>query len=172
MKILKTVMATLWGAAILCPVAAQDNNTGKSRIFGAWEVVCPAKAGNRPCSLLQQQATTDAAGKKQRLLAIELKPAGEMLQGTMILPFGLDLSKGAQLHLPGELGSHHSFKTCLPVGCLVDVSFASASISALSGAEKIEVEVTSQQSGQTTMLTIMLEGFADALAAVRSGDLN
>ncbi|WP_336747727.1 invasion associated locus B family protein [Aureimonas altamirensis] len=171
MRIASSIMMAATLVAIMNALATAEE--AKSRTYGAWQVVCGSTAeGHARCSLLQQQATSTTEGAQQRLLAIELQPTPDAARGTIILPFGLDLSKGAKLSLPGTQGQTHPFKTCLPAGCLVDVSFGPESLSALSKADALEISVVPMQQDGVSQLRVLLEGFPQALQAARQGRID
>ena len=65
---------------------------------------------------------TQAQGNNQtgqRVYALELRPPqGGNTDGTILMPFGLNLEAGAVLKLDDkDLGKGLRFSTCLPAGC-------------------------------------------------------
>ena len=160
-------------------VAAEDLPGGASALsetHGNWTVACRtdtlqdasatakkarASADAPPphlCTLAQQQVTE----KGERVLVIEWQPSEGGLNGTMILPFGLALSKGAVLQVDDKKpGEAHGFSTCLPAGCIVPLEGDETMVEALRSGKDLHVLV-SDRAGQSLQLTIPLQGFAAA----------
>lgn len=127
---------------------------------GDWRVVCAPQNSQILCTLTQQQADKDS---RQLLLGIELKTvATDKAEGTLILPFGLAVAKPIRLQV--DEGTMHTaqIRTCLPVGCLVPLSFDSPTVAALKQGALLNVRATAD-SGQETAFKISLNGFASAL---------
>jgi invasion protein IalB len=58
------------------------------------------------------------------VLAVELQPRGDRAEGLLVLPFGLAIDKGVSIKIgEAEIGPALRFKTCLPQGCIVPLSF-------------------------------------------------
>ncbi|TPK96485.1 hypothetical protein FJ938_27220 [Mesorhizobium sp. B2-4-14] len=85
--------ASSWGASGL-PGGATSLREG----HGDWTVSCNLATQNganvKVCALSQEQTDSQS---RQRVLAMELRPAGETVQGMLVLPFGLALEKGVTL---------------------------------------------------------------------------
>lgn len=136
---------------------------------GDWTVSCRLQTqgeGEQPvrfCALSQQQADNQG----QRALAIELRPTENGVNGVLVLPFGLAVTRGITLRIdentPGEL---LPFSTCLPTGCLVPISFDAAMTDALRQGTSIAVSATAANGGEAR-LTISLAGFTGALNRTR-----
>lgn len=132
--------------------------------YGDWVVSCAIDTENgssrKVCGFSQEQSN---AQSHQRVLAIELQPADATVQGTLALPFGLDLTKGATLQIDGGMVfANLPFRTCVPGGCLVKLSFDAKSVAALRTASNLKLNVF-PVNGQEMSLTISLKGFPDAL---------
>jgi invasion protein IalB len=147
-----------------------------SETHGNWTVACqavtPASASatsktargsdngtpERRCTLAQRQATE----KGERVLVIEWHPSEGGLKGTMILPFGLALTRGVVLRVDdGEPGEAQAFSTCLPAGCIVPLAGDDSLVEALRSGQALHVLV-SERTGQALQLTVPLKGFAAA----------
>lgn len=82
---------------------------------GDWTVSCNITTQNgaptKACSLSQEQ--TDGQSR-QRVLAIEFRPGGDVLQGTLVLPFGLAVDQGVTLQIDdGAAPAPLRCRTCL-----------------------------------------------------------
>ena len=168
-----TRRASLLGAlAILCAIppaqsASAQAPTGMpvgassiNETYEDWRVVCVQSEQTRHCAVGQVQ--TQSGG--QRLLAIELKaPASGKVTGTVALPFGLSLDRGAQMQIDDTpLGQAQRFRTCLPTGCLIDLDFDSAAVRRLRGGQALRF-MTIADGGDEARFTISLRGFGQAL---------
>lgn len=131
-----------------------------SEAFDDWQMACTQPGGVKRCAITQQQAD---AKTRQRLLAVELQPNGDKAEGVLVLPFGLLLDKGVTLKAGAvELGASR-FKTCLPQGCVVPLSFDAKALAALR-ASKDPVTVTAfSDAGQPLALSVSVKGFGAAL---------
>jgi invasion protein IalB len=137
-----------------------------------WQVVCAQQVANdqtgaaspvKRCVMNQQQVERQ---NQQRVLAIELAPAGDKLEGALVLPFGLALDEGAALRVDdGPAGPPLRFRTCLPAGCVIPLSFDAANIAALRKGGMLKVKVVADGGGDT-LLPISLKGFAAAYSRV------
>ncbi|WP_246684919.1 invasion associated locus B family protein [Mesorhizobium sp. B2-7-1] len=131
---------------------------------GDWTVACNATtqsgAAGKACSLSQEQADGQS---RQRILAVELRPNGDVLQGTLVLPFGLALDQGVTLQIDdGVVVPPLRFRTCLPGGCIVDLSFDIETVAALRKGTSLKVKVVAD-GGKETNLALSLKGFPSAL---------
>jgi len=156
--------------ALVGGARAQDNAslpggaTSLNETHGDWVVTCSVQTVNgkngKACALSQQ--LTDAK-TGQRILAIELRPANANAEGTLALPFGLVLSKGAALQIDaGAVGVPIHFRTCLPVGCIVPIAFDSKTVAVLRNGTTVKIK-TIRDGGGEMQLSVSLKGFAGAL---------
>ena len=128
-----------------------------------WQVACVQQNTGSRCIMRQQQVDQQS---RQQVLAVELMVAAEKVDGVMVLPFGLDLDKGVVLQVDeGEADPALRFRTCLPAGCVVQVSFDDARIAALRKATALKIKVVAD-GGNETPLTVSLKGFSAALDRV------
>jgi invasion protein IalB len=112
------------------------------------------------CALSQEQASTET---QQRVLAIEIQPLDAGIAGTLVLPFGLDLSAGVTLAIDDAAPLPKlPFRTCVPGGCLVSLDFAADLVTALRSAESLRI-ATVADGGAPAPFSISLNGFAGAL---------
>jgi invasion protein IalB len=132
-----------------------------------WTLNCgivPAKdstPASVACNLSQEQVDKD----KRRIIALGLNPTGDGgVKGNFIMPFGLALAKGVVLQIDsGAPTQPNPFRTCLPAGCLVPVTWADATVKALAGGTTLKVSATSDD-GQPLALSVSLKGFAAGYA--------
>lgn len=155
------------------PAGAQDSPQGTalpggattlSESHGSWTVSCAVLAqGGTPgkvCVLAQQQT---ASQTNQRLLAVELRPREQNVQGSLVLPFGLALDKGVTLRVDdGPALAPLRFRTCLPGGCIVDLAFDTKILPLMRKRTALKIG-TVADGGRETQLTVSLKGFSSAL---------
>lgn len=139
---------------------------------GDWIVACVLVAQTdgrkqKRCALSQEQFQQQPRQQgRQRTLAIELRPEGGGVKGTLVLPFGLALDKGIAYQLDeGQAGTPQRFRTCLPVGCLMDVSFDARTIASFKSGKVLKAKAVADN-GQATAFSIPLSGFAGAYERV------
>ena len=130
---------------------------------GDWVVTCAVQAQNgrnvKSCALSQEQADSNT---RQRVVAIELKPGDNSVQGILVMPFGLALDKGIAFQIDDSAFSPvQKFRTCLPAGCLVPVSFDARTLAALRKGAQLKIKAVAD-GGKETPFTISLKGFPGA----------
>lgn len=131
---------------------------------GDWTVVCVLQDNNKRCSLSQQQVD---AQSRQRMLAIELAAVADgKAEGALVLPFGLALEKGVVMRVDeGKPLPALAFRTCLPAGCVVPVSFDTAMVTALRKGKQLQLEAVAD-GGNPISFSVSLSGLAGALDRV------
>lgn len=172
-RIFTTVL--LVGCAGTLSVYAQDKKpalpggaSSLAETYGDWAVQCRLQAvkdgATKPvCSLLQQQQDN----KGSRVLAIELQPTEDGASGALVLPFGLELSKGVALQIDeAKAGAAQAFSTCMPAGCIVPLNFGEAQLKALNGGKALNL-ITEAAAGGEVKLSVLLDGFTAALNRVK-----
>jgi invasion protein IalB len=129
--------------------------------FENWIVACVQQGAGKHCALSQQQADQQS---HQRVLAIELTASSpDAVAGTLVLPFGLALDSGVTLQIDdAPAGAPVRFRTCLPGGCLVPLSFDAARASALRKGANLRVNAVAD-GGKDAVFTISLKGYPAAL---------
>lgn len=156
-------------AALALPALAQEASLPRgastlNETHGAWTVTCAIGTPVKLCALSQTQLHSQT---RQRVLAIELHSKGEGVQGTLVLPFGLSLASGVAYRIDdGELGTAQQFRTCLPVGCLVDIAFDVPTVESLKIGSAMKVEA-SADGDEPIVFSIALTGFTGAYDRVR-----
>ncbi len=137
--------------------------------YGVWSVACRIVEEKRQCAVTQQQVQENG----QRVLAIEIRQAaGDALEATLVLPFGLMLDAGGTLAVDDAApGEPLRFRTCIPAGCLVPATLDAAFLERLRSGKALAIGTTSAD-GQQTPFSIPLGGFpaaVDRLKALVSG---
>jgi len=132
-------------------------------VHGDWTVACAIENQNgkkaKSCLLSQVQFAKDT---RQRVVAIELRPATGGLKGVLLLPFGLALEKGVTYQLDeGPPGGVQRFRTCLPAGCIVTVDFDTRLVNSLKSGKLLRIRATAE-GGQDMTFSIPLNGFPGA----------
>ncbi len=164
--VFRTATRLLGAAAVIAvastPLAGQavpGGATSLQETYGDWRVVCVNSDAKKVCALSQQQ--TDP-GTRQLVLAVELSaPAPDRAEGTLILPFGLALERPITLHVDNADGPVLRVRTCLPVGCLVGLTFDPTALARLKKGTVLTVNATAD-GGQPTSFRISLKGFSEA----------
>ncbi len=157
--------ALLAGLAFTAPAAAATtlpgNATSLTETHDDWTVRCAIDQAVVHCAAQQEQLSNQT---KQRVLAIEILPgAADVLTGTLILPFGLDLAKGAVLKVDDKLTSPTLvFQTCLPAGCLVPLSIGKDWETAMRVGTALTVNAQAVNA-QPANFSISLKGLGGAL---------
>lgn len=128
--------------------------------FEDWTVSCQSQKEVTACAIRQEQSSTQTG---QRVLTAELRSVAGKVDGVILMPFGLDLAKGATLKIDEAAGPTLAFSTCLPQGCLAPVSFDAKQIAALKSAQNLNVTTTALNPSQPVAFKISLKGFGAAL---------
>jgi invasion protein IalB len=154
---LELAQATLAASAL--PGGASSLN----ETYRDWQVACVQQATTKRCAFSQSQAQQNG----QRVLAIELSaPTENTVAGIVVLPFGLALDKGVTLQIDDKpAGQPLRFRTCLPAGCVVPLSFDAPTLTILRTGVALKVKATGD-GGQETAFSISLQGLAAALDRV------
>jgi invasion protein IalB len=142
--------------------ARAKGGSGVTESYGGWTLNCGSEAGKKFCTVMQAQVNKQTG---QRVFAIELRaPKDGTTEGTILLPFGLKLDGGVMLRLDDkDVAQGLHFSTCLAQGCLVPVSFPSASIDAIRHAKVLTVAALTVNNDQAVTFSVALDGFAAAL---------
>ena len=126
---------------------------------GDWRVACAQQAQKPVCVLSQQQSDKDS---RQLVVAIELRATGTgKAEGTLVLPFGLAVTKPVTVQVDDGASTTLSFRTCVPVGCVVPLTFEPLTIAALRKGSVLSVKATADNAQQVAF-KISLNGFGTA----------
>jgi invasion protein IalB len=138
-----------------------------TEIYGDWGVDCRLVHGQKRCLLLYFQADTQTM---RRVFEIKLRtPSDGRLAGMILMPFGLKLDSGVVLKLDDkDLGEGLRFLTCVPLGCLLPVSFPTAAVNAMKTAKALTVASLNLSGGELVTFTVSLDGLLRRLPASSS----
>jgi invasion protein IalB len=147
-------------AASASPATLPNGATSLSEVYGDWTVSCSMQSSAERCAAKQEQVNQQ---NRQIVLALELVPVGDKLEGIALLPFGLALESGVSLQID-ELPdiAPIQFQTCLPTGCVVPLSFDTRVTASLRNGALLKAKVVVAGGGET-VLSISLKGFAQAI---------
>lgn len=173
---LRLAVFTFVSFIFIFSVQAQDNTSSSlpggasslSETHGDWAIQCrfqqvKDKKPKPSCSVSQQQQDNNGA----RILIMELQPTDHGAFGTLILPFGLQLSKGVALQIDeAKPGASQPFSTCLPAGCILSLNFGDTQLKALNIGKNLNLLAEAVNGGEVK-LSISLIGFSTAMNRVR-----
>ncbi|WP_407977351.1 invasion associated locus B family protein [Brucella pseudogrignonensis] len=152
-------------------LAASDDANAVTQTYDDWQVVCKEASGKRLCAAVQQVAgqIEGQPNTKQRLIAVEIIRSGDSATGSMILPFGINVSKGVSLGLDKtpENAPRIPFKTCIPAGCIVPLEFSPQAVDALKKASRISVGFEGASDRREKTMEVSLKGFAEAFESIK-----
>lgn len=129
-------------------------------IYQDWTVSCQLQKETTVCAIRQDQNSSQTG---QRVLTAELRNVAGKVDGVLLLPFGLDLAKGATLKIDETAGPNLTYSTCLPQGCLAPISFDANQVAALKAATNLNVTATALSPSQAVAFKVSLKGFGAAL---------
>lgn len=126
-----------------------------------WTVSCQTQNDTAACLMRQDQSSSQTG---QRMLTVELRSGADgKADGVILLPFGLDLARGAALTIDEAEGPALSYSTCLPQGCLAPVHFDARQTAALKKGETLNLTATALSPSQPVAFKVSLKGFGAAL---------
>ncbi|MGJ4932511.1 invasion associated locus B family protein [Bradyrhizobium sp. HKCCYLS2038] len=143
------------------PATLPSGANALQETFQDWQVACAPQGGVSRCALSQQQSDPQS---KQRVLLLTLSAsATDRAEGILVLPFGLALDPGVTLQVDdGALLPTLRFRTCLPAGCIVPLSFDGKAVTALRKGTTLKLKVTAAETSKEMTLPISLKGFPGA----------
>ena len=143
------------------PNNAQEPQPSVTEKYGDWQVICRiARNADRSvqlCAITQQK---DSA-KGQRMLVTELRPNREGVDGILVLPFGVAVTKPISLQIDKRSLENRPFHTCIPQGCVVPVEFVGDVFKQLQRGGRLTV-TTPVANGETASESLSLKGFSKA----------
>ena len=154
--------APAWGKDAALPGGASS----LQETYQDWQIACRIVDKVKSCSMSQQQV----GKKRQRVLAVELQAGTDSaVTGVLMLPFGLLLDKGVTLQIDDKPAlAPLRFRTCMPGGCLVPLSFGSDRVGMLRDGTALKLKATAADADQEVVLTVSLKGFAAALDRIKA----
>jgi len=145
------------------PATLPGGATSLQETFGDWQVACVVQGPAKRCALTQEQVNQQS---RQRVFAVELSIAADKLDGVLLMPFGLALDRGVTLQIDDQPAQAVlKFRTCLPGGCLVPLSFDGKTTAGLKVGTVLKARAGAD-GGQEQLYTVSLKGFAQALDRV------
>jgi invasion protein IalB len=144
------------------PATLPNGASSINETYGDWTVDCRIVDSRKQCLLSQAQGNNQTG---QRIFAIELRPPHDgKTEGTILMPFGLNLDAGALLKLDDkDLGKGLRFSTCVPQGCLLPVSFPTVATDTMRKTAKLTVASLNLSSGEAVTFNMSLNGFSAAV---------
>lgn len=142
------------------PTSLPGGATSLQESYQDWSVVCAVPNGSKRCTMSQQQQNPQS---RQRVLGIELSGlSSDHADGILLLPFGLSFDLGVTLQIDdGPVGSPLHFRTCLPVGCVVPISFDAKMLATLRRSATLAIRATADGASETSF-AVSLKGFGTA----------
>lgn len=149
------------------PAPAQaDAPSALSETFGDWMVNCQAAADTkkRVCQMTQEQVDGKTG---QRVLMIALGAPDTktgVASSTLVLPFGLDFSKGVQIRVDDTNLAQAGISTCLPQGCIAPLTLDSKALATLAKGKQAVINMAAFNGGKDVTGNLSLKGFSAASA--------
>lgn len=142
------------------PMALPGGASQLQETHGDWRVACAQQPQKPLCVMSQQQSDKES---RQLVVAIELRANGtDKAEGTLVLPFGLAVTRPVTVQVDDGAVTTLSFRTCVPVGCVVPLMFGPPMVSALRKGTVLNVKATADNA-QEAGFKISLTGFGSAL---------
>lgn len=168
--------ALVIAAGLSTPLMAQEAPTpsllpgGASSLtetHGDWSIRCQVvtqnEASERVCVMGQRQTNAQAL----QVLAIELLPSPDGLEGALVLPFGLAVTQPVSLTIDEGEAITAPFSTCVPAGCVVPIEAGSDTLAAMRAGSRLVVSAPNLN-GQTLELPVSLTGLAAATSRIEA----
>jgi len=150
-------------AGFSLPASAQSPNA-LSETYEDWTVRCERVDEQRRCWMVQSLQRQDG----DRVLQLEFVIVDGETRLAMLAPFGLLLEAGAGLVVDGSALETLAFKTCLPVGCVVEKEPDDTLLGALRRGEVLTIGFQIAERGEPFRLELSLSGFTAAHNRLRA----
>ena len=153
----------IWGALGLVTTfgtaTAQTTETSSTQ-FQSWTVTCTEEDGQKQCAMSQSLNLQNQAGL---LLRMELKRGPEDgASGVIIVPFGLDITKGISLSVDGGPRWNLPMRTCQNFGCVVPLTVGPEMVAEMKKSGTIQISLYTLDGGTTMDVPVSLTGFTAA----------
>ncbi|KJF72131.1 invasion associated locus B family protein [Agrobacterium arsenijevicii] len=182
----KTALAVLLSAGVTAGDAyaqeAVKTTAPLHEVHGSWQLACAAPAKKdgadaktpvaeavKPlCAIAQVQLE-----EKTRKLVVSVEfrlddsGASDKLSGTIVMPFGLAVTKLFSVKSGNVRLQEVQVSTCLPVGCIVSFTPFVELVSALKAGQTLTIEAPDLQ-GRTVSFQLQGQGFSEALERLGS----
>lgn len=170
MRLSRNLSAIVALALSFVPVVAQQSQSGLpggasalTETHGDWMIRCHMLSEKQNTQRVCWMVQTQANAQGQQVISVELKSAAEALEGTLVLPFGLAVTKPATFAVDEGSEIPAVFTTCIPAGCLVPVLFKGDMLAAVKAGKVLKIAAPTVD-GQVLSLPIPLRGFSAAVA--------
>lgn len=154
--LLVTTLTVVLSATAVVAAPLPNGASTLTETYQDWSVSCQSIKDQTNCVMSQMQSNPET---RQRVLMVELRNVQGKADGVIVMPFGLDLSKGATAKLGETALSPLRFSTCLPQGCLAPVTWDSKLFKT---AENLDLTATALSPSQPVAFKISLKGFSAA----------
>lgn len=151
--------------AAAAPVAPAITFTGGassiSETHGDWTMICGVQ-GKKVCVITQTLGDSQSG---QRIVTVEFEAAGDGVEGTLMMPFGLRLSEGVRTQIGGvTVGKTAPFASCYDRGCMAAFSMDGEVTNLLKRGQDLNLIAIADDSGENVQVKASLAGFTSALA--------
>jgi invasion protein IalB len=147
-------------ASAQSPSGLPGGATSLRETYDDWIVACGVQQSRKTCAMQQELRQQNG----QRVLAVELRPSAAGVEGTMLLPFGLALAKGAIIQIDdGAASAPFQITTCLPTGCVAPITFDAKVLASLRKGTALKIKVSPDGGGADMQWPVSLKGFGTAL---------
>jgi len=158
MRRITCVVAILLAAGPAAQAQMPAGPSSLQKTYGDWTVACITQEAVRRCAMAQRLVQQDG----RQVAAAEFSLADEGISGVLVLPFGLALESGVVLAVDGAPLASARFSTCLPGGCLVEVSVTPEAAADLVAGVQFEIEAIANDSEDRVQIILPLAGFTEA----------
>lgn len=144
--------------------AEESRPSAVQETYDDWVVHCQTltgDAGARTMCQMSQELRQKGTDKRVLLVAFDRDAKGNGAKATIIAPFGILLQQGLAIEVAKSELARGGFRTCLPVGCVVDLAINGDDIRRLAEGDKATV-VMGADNGQPMRVDISLKGFTAA----------
>jgi len=156
------------GAMSATTAFAQELPSSQVETYKDWTLRCVPVEGKQTCQIMQELSSKQSG---QRVLAfvVDQQSHSAPASGTLILPFGLELSAGISATVDEQtVFEELAFSTCLPAGCLAPVELTDAFTKQLQAGQSLTLTVKSISSQQPVAIELSLAGFSAAFARLNA----
>lgn len=147
--------------AVPLPAAAQIADEISER-YSSWTVRCQSDANRQAQKCWIAQTLSNQQGG-DRLTQAEIMFDQGVTKLALLAPFGLLLSEGARVSVTGGSEQNIGFRTCLPVGCILEASLTDEQVLNMRKGEKMTVRYTIADNAEVLEFGFSLAGFSAAM---------
>lgn len=137
--------------------------------FADWVLICPAEGSGPGCIIAQNHVQPET---QRSVFAIQLRPSdNDGVDALLLTPLNVRLPPGVAFVIGEEDRVSFTFRQCRQELCQADGQLQRDSVFSLLTAPDAQA-IFELASGQTTTVTISLNGFSEAFAALKQKSLN